>query len=111
MRQEKINHDFSGRILNRFSKDIGTVDEYLPRCVIEVIQIIAVMIGIMLQVLIINYWIIIPIIIVSVLYNVTRTIYTPKAENLKRLEGNGIIYIIYIIFLIIRVFFNFDTFI
>ncbi|XP_020292124.1 probable multidrug resistance-associated protein lethal(2)03659 isoform X2 [Pseudomyrmex gracilis] len=84
-----FNKNPSGRILNRFSKDIGTVDEYLPRCALEVIQIAVVMIGIMLQVLIINHWVIIPILIVSVLYNVIRTIYTPKAENLKRLEGNA----------------------
>jgi ABC-type multidrug transport system fused ATPase/permease subunit len=29
----------SGRILNRFSKDIGTIDELLPRCMLESIQV------------------------------------------------------------------------
>jgi ABC-type multidrug transport system fused ATPase/permease subunit len=29
----------SGRILNRFSKDIGAIDELLPRCMLESIQV------------------------------------------------------------------------
>ncbi|XP_029155458.1 multidrug resistance-associated protein 4-like isoform X2 [Nylanderia fulva] len=79
----------SGRILNRFSKDIGAVDEILPRTMIETIQIFAVMIGILIQIFIINWWLIFPTIIMSILYNEIRKIYVPTAQNIKRLEGNA----------------------
>ncbi|KAL6423797.1 hypothetical protein ACFW04_010336 [Cataglyphis niger] len=79
----------SGRILNRFSKDIGTVDEILPRTTIEAIQIFVVMIGILIQVLIINWWIIFPTIIMGILYNEIKKIYIPTAQTIKRLEGNA----------------------
>ncbi|XP_072767862.1 ATP-binding cassette sub-family C member 4 isoform X2 [Anoplolepis gracilipes] len=79
----------SGRILNRFSKDIGTIDEILPRTMIEGVQVFIVMIGILLQVFIINWWIIFPAIILNVLYNEIRKIYVPTAQAIKRLEGNA----------------------
>jgi len=75
--------------LNRFSKDIGAVDEILPRAMTESIQIFVVMIGILVQVLIINWWIIFAIIIVGILFGLIRKIYVPIAQTVKRLEGNG----------------------
>lgn len=77
----------SGRILNRFSKDIGAVDEILPRSMIESIQIFAVTIGILVLVLIINWWIIFAVIIMFFLFGVIRRIYLPIAQTTKRLEG------------------------
>ncbi|XP_046836014.1 ATP-binding cassette sub-family C member 4 [Vespa crabro] len=76
-----------GRILNRFSKDIGAVDEILPRTMIESIQIFAVMSGILIQVIIINWWTIVPVLIMGFLYWEIRKIYITTAQNLKRLEG------------------------
>lgn len=80
---------FLGRILNRFSKDIGAVDEILPRMMIDAIQIFAVMIGIFVQILIINWWIIFAIIVMGVLFSVIRKLYISTAQDIKRLEGNG----------------------
>lgn len=37
----------SGRILNRFSKDMGAVDEVLPKVVLETLQIFFIMLGIL----------------------------------------------------------------
>ncbi|KAK2579975.1 hypothetical protein KPH14_012235 [Odynerus spinipes] len=76
-----------GRILNRFSKDIGAVDETLPRTMIESIQIFAVMTGILIQVIIINWWTILPMLIMGFLYWKIRNIYLGTAQNLKRLES------------------------
>lgn len=33
------NNNPSGRILNRFSKDLGVIDEYLPSVIIDVIEV------------------------------------------------------------------------
>ncbi|KAI4497628.1 hypothetical protein M0802_007168 [Mischocyttarus mexicanus] len=76
-----------GRILNRFSKDIGAVDEILPRTMIESIQIFTVMAGILAQVIIINWWSIVPMIVMGFLCWEIRNIYLATAQNLKRLEG------------------------
>ncbi|CAK9794749.1 ATP-binding cassette sub-family C member 4 [Anthophora plagiata] len=77
----------SGRILNRFSKDVGAVDEILPRTMIESIQIFAVMIGILTQVLIINWWTIFPMLVMGFLYWEIRNVYLKTAQDMKRFEG------------------------
>ncbi|KOC59210.1 Multidrug resistance-associated protein 4 [Habropoda laboriosa] len=77
----------SGRILNRFSKDVGAVDEILPRTMIESIQIFAVMIGILTQVLVINWWTVFPMLVMGFLYWQIRNIYLKTAQDMKRFEG------------------------
>ncbi|KYN32705.1 hypothetical protein ALC56_12984 [Trachymyrmex septentrionalis] len=77
----------SGRILNRFSKDMGAVDEILPSTMTVSIQIFTVMIGILVQILIINWWIIFAVIIMIFLFGIIRKIYLPIARTTKRLEG------------------------
>ncbi|KAG7200525.1 hypothetical protein KM043_001089 [Ampulex compressa] len=77
----------AGRILNRFSKDVGAVDEILPRTMIESIQIFMVMIGILTQVLLINWWSVFPMVVMAFLYSMIRNVYIKTAQNLKRLEG------------------------
>lgn len=61
----------------------------MPRAMIEAIQIFLVMVGILLQVLIINWWIIFAVIVMAILFGMIRNIYVPTAQKLKRLEGNG----------------------
>lgn len=82
-----FNTHASGRILNRFSKDIGCVDELLPMAMIDSIQIFAVMVGILAQVIIIKWWTIVPIIILGLLYWQIRNTYLASAQDIKRLEG------------------------
>ena len=77
----------SGRILNRFSKDVGAVDEVLPRTMIESIQIFAVMVGILAQVLIINWWTLFPMLVMGFLYWQIRNVYLKSAQTMKRYEG------------------------
>ncbi|XP_011505092.1 PREDICTED: multidrug resistance-associated protein 4-like isoform X1 [Ceratosolen solmsi marchali] len=79
----------SGRILNRFSKDTGAVDETLPMAMLEAFQIFSVMIGIMMQVLIINWWTIFPMLVMGFLYLKIRNLYLASAQDIKRLEGNA----------------------
>nr|CAD7423123.1 unnamed protein product [Timema monikensis] len=77
----------SGRVLNRFSKDMGAIDELLPILMLEVIQIFLVMSGILTMVSIVNYMLIIPMLCVAPIYYKIRSIYLCTAQDIKRLEG------------------------
>ncbi|CAG9839261.1 unnamed protein product [Diabrotica balteata] len=77
----------SGRILNRFSKDMGTVDELLPRLTIDAIQIVLVTCGVFVMVFIVSPWMIIPSLVVIPLYYLLGVIYLKVGHTLKRLEG------------------------
>lgn len=77
----------SGRILNRFSKDMGAIDEQLPKAVIDALQIFLVMSGILIMVFIVTPWMIVVGIILGVLFYFCRVIYLGTAQDVKRLEG------------------------
>lgn len=77
----------SGRILNRFSKDMGAVDELLPRAMIEALQILLVMSGILCMVMIVNPWMVIPMTVMGIIFYLIRVIYLATAQDIKRLEG------------------------
>ncbi|XP_021934289.1 multidrug resistance-associated protein 4-like isoform X2 [Zootermopsis nevadensis] len=77
----------SGRVLNRFSKDMGAVDEQLPKAMLECIQVLLVMTGILTMVIIVNYWLLIPLVIMGFLFYKVRGIYVATAQDIKRLEG------------------------
>ncbi|XP_047362116.1 ATP-binding cassette sub-family C member 4-like isoform X4 [Vespa velutina] len=82
----------SGRILNRFSKDMGAIDELLPKPMIEVIQISLVTLGIIIMEIIVNYWTVIPFIMLGI-YNNHNYLTKMNNEILKvqrrKLKGNG----------------------
>ena len=63
------------------------MDELLPTALVEGVQIFFVMLGIFIMVIIVNYWMIIPIILMMILYNQIRIYYLKTAQALKRLEG------------------------
>ncbi|XP_032678118.1 multidrug resistance-associated protein 4-like [Odontomachus brunneus] len=86
-RMSFFNANPAGRILNRFSKDIGTMDELLPRIMLEAIQITFVMGGILIMEAIINYWMLIPIAILSIMFVLIIKVYIRSSQNVKRLEG------------------------
>uniref|UniRef100_A0A2M4AEM2 Putative abc transporter c family member n=1 Tax=Anopheles triannulatus TaxID=58253 RepID=A0A2M4AEM2_9DIPT len=77
----------SGRILNRFSKDMGAIDELLPKAMIEAIQILLVMIGILTMIAIVNPLLLLPLIGAVALYAVALKLYLRPIQDLKRLEG------------------------
>ncbi|CAG9863420.1 unnamed protein product [Phyllotreta striolata] len=77
----------SGRILNRFSKDMGAVDELLPRCQLDALQIFMVMLGILVMVFIVTPWMIIPACVLSYLFYFFRKVYVTTAQSIKRWEG------------------------
>jgi ABC-type multidrug transport system fused ATPase/permease subunit len=77
----------SGRILNRFSKDMGSVDELLPKAIMDASQIILMMAGSMIVAVSVNLYFLIPIVVMGLLFWFIRKIYLKTSKNVKRLEG------------------------
>lgn len=77
----------SGRILNRFSKDIGGIDELLPKVILDAGQILLTMVGSLVLVTVVNPYFLILVAIVGVFFLILRHIFLKTSKNVKRLEG------------------------
>lgn len=77
----------SGRILNRFSKDLGGVDELLPKTILDAGQLTLWAIGSLVVVCIVNPIYIAPIVVIGVVFFWVRRFYLATSTNIKRLEG------------------------
>lgn len=82
-----FNTNTSGRILNRFSKDMGAIDELLPIALIDCFQIGLSLIAIIIVVAIANYWLLIPTVVIGVIFFYLRIFYLATSRSVKRLEG------------------------
>lgn len=78
-----------GRILNRFSKDIGTTDELLPKAILDATQVILSMVGSIIVTAIVNPIFLVPIGVMSVIFIFVRRVFLKTSKNIKRLEGSG----------------------
>ncbi|XP_061393549.1 probable multidrug resistance-associated protein lethal(2)03659, partial [Musca vetustissima] len=82
-----FNTNPSGRILNRFSKDMGQVDEILPQVMIDVIQIFLSLLGIVIVLCLVNpYYIIVTVVMIVIFYYI-RSFYLKTSRDVKRLEA------------------------
>lgn len=77
----------SGRILNRFSKDMGAIDEFLPKAMMDFIQIALVMFGILIVICVVNPILLLAILIVACVDILILKVYLRPSQDLKRLEG------------------------
>ncbi|CAH2068608.1 unnamed protein product, partial [Iphiclides podalirius] len=77
----------SGRILNRFSKDMGVVDEILPRMILDSMQVFMVMIGILVMVAIVNPYMLLTTACCGVFMYLWTVVYLTTAQAIKRVEG------------------------
>ncbi|KAL4705012.1 hypothetical protein ACJJTC_009800 [Scirpophaga incertulas] len=77
----------SGRILNRFSKDMGVVDEILPRMYLDSIQVTMVMLGILVMVAIVSPLMLVTTAVCAVLMYFWTMVYLSTAQAIKRVEG------------------------
>lgn len=77
----------SGRILNRFSRDMGLIDEIMPRIMMDAIQIFLVMIGILGVIVYVNPPMIVALSIAIFLFGCIIKLYLRPSQDLKRLEG------------------------
>lgn len=77
----------SGRILNRFSKDMGAVDEFLPKAFLDATQVILNMVGAIIVTAAVNPMFLIPVAVMSIIFVFVRKVYLKTSKNIKRLEG------------------------
>lgn len=82
-----FNTNSSGRILNRFSKDMGAIDELLPTAMLDCVQIFIVLFGIIAVVGSVNPWLLIPTFIIAIIFYFFRCFYLSTSRSVKRLEG------------------------
>lgn len=77
-----------GRVLNRFSKDIGFLDDILIYSFCEFLQFFMRFLGIIITAVIANYYLIIVIVILCVVFVLFRQYYLRMARTIKRIEAS-----------------------
>ncbi|XDA80103.1 hypothetical protein R6Z07F_010097 [Ovis aries] len=81
-----FNSNPIGRILNRFSKDIGRMDDLLPLIIQDFIQAFLLVIGIVGVMVAVIPWIAIPVIPVGITFFFLQRYYSATSRDVKRLE-------------------------
>nr|CAB3219633.1 multidrug resistance-associated protein 4 [Phallusia mammillata] len=76
-----------GRILNRFSKDMGQIDEILPLALMDFIYISFTILSIMLLAISINFFVLIVVIPLLAYFVWLRQYYIKTSRDIKRMEG------------------------
>ncbi|XP_076648329.1 ATP-binding cassette sub-family C member 4 [Halictus rubicundus] len=77
----------SGRILNRFSKDMGAIDELLPKAILDAGQICMMMVGSLVVSCIVNVLFLVPIVFLGFVFYWIRKVFLKTSKNIKRMEG------------------------
>ncbi|XP_055398820.1 ATP-binding cassette sub-family C member 4-like isoform X2 [Bubalus kerabau] len=75
-----------GRILNRFSKDIGHMDDLLPLIFQDFIQTFLLVVGVVVVMVAVIPWIAIPVIPLGIIFFVLRWYFLRTSRDVKRLE-------------------------
>ncbi|ODN02388.1 Multidrug resistance-associated protein 4 [Orchesella cincta] len=76
----------SGRIMNRFTKDIGNLDEYLPLSMFDTLDIGLRILGTVIIVCVSNAYFIVPAIILLLAYWYIRNFFVTCSRGIKRIE-------------------------
>ncbi|XP_068840811.1 ATP-binding cassette sub-family C member 4 isoform X2 [Capricornis sumatraensis] len=76
-----------GRILNRFSKDIGHMDDLLPLTFLDFIQTFLQVIGVVGVAVAVIPWIAIPLVPLGIVFFVLRRYFLETSRDVKRLES------------------------
>lgn len=77
----------SGRIMNRFAKDIGSIDEELPKILLDAIQVNLIIIGAIALTLYANLGFGVIAVLLGICFLIIRHIFLKVSKDLKRLEG------------------------
>ncbi|XP_067215777.1 probable multidrug resistance-associated protein lethal(2)03659 isoform X1 [Linepithema humile] len=81
------NTNPTGRILNRFARDINIVDTMLSMCIFDIIVIGLNLITVVIMIVAVTPWLAIPTILCACIFVFFRSIYICTSRNIKRLEG------------------------
>ena len=76
-----------GRILNRFSRDIGIMDELLPAVFLECLELLLFSVGAIVFPSILNPWLFLPAIALPAGFVLMGRYYLNSSRDLRRLEG------------------------
>ncbi|KAL1513416.1 hypothetical protein ABEB36_002835 [Hypothenemus hampei] len=82
-----FNTNPSGRILNRFSKDMNQVDEMLPTALVDTFQIALIVLAISLIIASVNPWMFLVTTIMLIIFYLLRIFFLATSRDIKRLEG------------------------
>ncbi|XP_015437285.1 PREDICTED: multidrug resistance-associated protein 4-like [Dufourea novaeangliae] len=77
----------SGTIMNRFSKDVGSMDDLLPKVTLDTVQTFLVIIGSCIMIAIINYWMILPLIILLFCIYILFIYNARNSRSMQRLQS------------------------
>ncbi|XP_053085620.1 multidrug resistance-associated protein 4 isoform X3 [Pangasianodon hypophthalmus] len=76
-----------GRILNRFSKDIGHIDSMLPWTFVDFIQVFLQIVGVIAVATSVIPWILIPVLPLLIVFLFLRRYFLQTSRDIKRLEA------------------------
>ncbi|KAF5303186.1 hypothetical protein FQA39_LY10099 [Lamprigera yunnana] len=81
------NENSAGRILNRFSKDMGTIDEILPSIALDCIDVGLSILGSTIIICFVTPWMALASVVIFGIFYLMRIVYLQTSCNVKRLEG------------------------
>ncbi|XP_053947387.1 probable multidrug resistance-associated protein lethal(2)03659 [Anastrepha ludens] len=82
-----FNVNSSGRILNRFSKDIRVVDTDVPHTLLDCIAFVIDVSGVLIIVAVANYWLLVPAAFIVTCLFLFRYIYINTSRSVKRIDS------------------------
>ncbi|XP_053622023.1 probable multidrug resistance-associated protein lethal(2)03659 isoform X2 [Plodia interpunctella] len=82
-----FHHNPSGRILNRFSKDMGQIDTLLPMALVDCLGFFLEVVSILVVVCVVNWWLLLPTALVAILLFMLRNLFLSTSRELKRIEA------------------------
>ncbi|KAI2473989.1 ATP-binding cassette sub-family C member 4 [Diabrotica virgifera virgifera] len=82
-----FNSNPSGRILNRFSKDIGILDELLPLATADSTWVGLTVVATTIVISLLNPWILIPTAVIVCIFYKIKQIFLVSSRNIKRIEA------------------------
>ncbi|XP_038219795.1 probable multidrug resistance-associated protein lethal(2)03659 [Zerene cesonia] len=82
-----FNYNPSGRILNRFSNDMSQVDTMLPWTLSECLSFFLEVISVLFVVSLVNWWLVVPTLVVGLLLWVLRSLFLTTSRELKRVQA------------------------
>ncbi|KAF5294166.1 hypothetical protein FQR65_LT10877 [Abscondita terminalis] len=83
-----FDSNLSGNVLNRFSRDLGIIDDAMPGTIFSCINVILQVLGVFFVVSSVNLYFIVPSMIFAVVLYFARRLYIPTGRSLRRLEGS-----------------------